>query len=216
MEIPEIPKTKVPRIKNKEATMRRLIDAVGELIRTNGYTGLGVNKIAKQAGVHKKLMYRYFGTPEKLIETYVIEKDYWMVFSDKLSDQATEKRVNLQETITGILENQFNFFFSEEEMQQLILWELSGKSPLMTSISKAREGLGEKFLKLTDKHFENTPVNFRVVSALLSAGIYYMVLHHHVDEYCGIDIKKEEDRREVKRTIRQILSWAFKEGNAKT
>ncbi len=41
------------RLKNKELTKRKLIEAVSFIIRTEGYTGLGVNKIARQAGVHK-------------------------------------------------------------------------------------------------------------------------------------------------------------------
>lgn len=48
--------------KNKEQTKRRLIDAVGEIFRTSGYPGLGVNKVAKAAGVSKELIYRYFGS----------------------------------------------------------------------------------------------------------------------------------------------------------
>jgi AcrR family transcriptional regulator len=39
--------------RDKEATKRKLIDAVGQIIKTRGYTGLGVNKVAKEAGVSK-------------------------------------------------------------------------------------------------------------------------------------------------------------------
>ena len=209
MESPD-PREQVRKIKDKEQTRRKLIMAVGELIRVKGYTGLGVNKIAKQAGVNKKLIYRYFGSPENLIEAYVVEKDYWMVFSEKLKDQAAEEKVDLQETISNILEQQFDFFFSEVEMQQLILWEISGESKLMKSIAVVREDLAAEFLRLTDEHFENSGINFRALSALLSAGVYYMILHDKAGEYCGLDIKRAGDREEVKRTLRQIVDWAFR------
>ncbi|OYX95246.1 MAG: hypothetical protein B7Y76_09920, partial [Sphingobacteriia bacterium 35-40-5] len=75
-----------PNIKDKELTKRKLINAVGEIIRTEGYTGLGVNKIARQAQVDKKLIYRYFITVDRLIEEYVLEKDYWMLASEKMGD----------------------------------------------------------------------------------------------------------------------------------
>ena len=51
---------KPKQIRNKEFTKRKLIDAVGEIFRTEGHTGLGVNKVAKRAGVTKKLIYDYF------------------------------------------------------------------------------------------------------------------------------------------------------------
>ena len=74
--------------KNRKLTERKLIDAVGDIIRSTGYTGLGVNAIAKNAGVSKKLIYRYFGTVDSLIETYLVERDYWVTFSKKVSDAA--------------------------------------------------------------------------------------------------------------------------------
>lgn len=45
---------------NKENTKRKLIYAVGEIFKTEGPSGLGVNKVARIAGVNKKLFYRYF------------------------------------------------------------------------------------------------------------------------------------------------------------
>lgn len=202
--------TSFRKTKNKELTKRRLINAVGEIIRTEGFTGLGTNKIARQAGVHKKLIYRYFGSTDRLIEDYVVEKDFWMLSSDKLDNQAAEEDTDLQATISGILENQFDFFFSEKEMQQLIIWEICG-SKLMKGISVAREHLGDKFLRLTDDYFEDSNVNFRALSALLSAGIYYMILHAPATPHCGIDLNNPRDYAEVKRTIRQVISMAFEE-----
>jgi AcrR family transcriptional regulator len=213
------PVKKIPhcgQIKNKQLTMGRLIDAVGEIIRTKGYTGLGVNKIAKQAGVDKVLIYRYFISPQKLIETYVMEKDYWLVFSEKLRQPATDEKGDLQEIATSMLENQFDFFLKEVEMQQLIIWEICEKGELMKKISLARESLASDFLEQTDKHFKRSQINFRVLSALLSAGIYYMILHKDVGEYCGIDLKKQVHQTELKRTVREIIAMVFDEKERKT
>lgn len=54
-------------MKDKEQTKRKLITAVAHTFRTEGYGGLGVNKVAKLAGVSKKLIYRYFGGFDRLI-----------------------------------------------------------------------------------------------------------------------------------------------------
>lgn len=202
-------------VKNKQVTMGKLINAVGELIRTKGYTGLGVNKIAKQAGVDKVLIYRYFISPEKLIETYVLGKDYWMVFSEKLRNPAAEEMGDLKEIITSLLENQFDFFFNEIEMQQLIIWEIAEKGDLMKKIALSRELLVSDLLKQTDQHFAGSRLNFRMISALLSAGIYYMVLHKDVGEYCGIDLRKQAGQNEMKRTLRELIALVFDEKDRK-
>ena len=40
-------------LRNREATRLRLIEAVGELLAEKGFTRLGINAVAKQAGVDK-------------------------------------------------------------------------------------------------------------------------------------------------------------------
>lgn len=208
-EKPEQNEPPLSRLKNKELTKRRLIRAVGEIMKNEGYTGLGVNKIARQAGVNKKLIYRYFGSLNRLIEEYVVEKDYWLLASEELSSKVATQNCDLQESIINILENQLDYFYREKEMQQLILWEISDKSELMKSIARSREHFGEKFLSLTDQYFEGSGINFRALSAILSAGIYYLVMHAPVTPYCGIDIRESNERNELKRTLRQLIENAF-------
>ncbi len=144
-----------------------------------------------------------------MIEAYVVEKDYWLLASNELYNRPVNSNADLKASVLGILEDQFNFFYKEKEMQELILWEISGKSKLMKSISAARELLGDDFLKLTDDHFKDSDINFRALSAILSAGIYYLVLHAPVSSYCGISIQQTHDREEMLRTIRQVISMAF-------
>lgn len=204
--------------KNKEQTKRKLINSVGEIVRLEGYTGLGVNKIAKQAEVNKKLIYRYFGSVENLIEEYVTEKDYWMTFAKHMQEVVkTDKEIPIKDVIGTILENQFNYFFEEKEMQKIVLWELTEKTAFMRSICNVREKIGGEFLKLTDDHFKNSNVNFRSVGALLVAGIYYLILHakSNGSTFCEIDINQESGRKEILKAIKQINEWAFTAGKEK-
>ena len=202
-------------MRNKEQTKRKLIQAVGEIIKTEGFSNLKISKIAKKAEVNRKLVYRYFGTLDYLIEAYVVKNDYWMVFSDQMKEMLRQHNyVSSQELITAILQNQFKFFMSQKEMQRLILWELSVDNPLMRSIHNARESMGEKFLELTDEHFRNTKVNFRAITALLVGGIYYTILHtvYNGGAFTGLDINSQAGNDEILKAIEQIVGWAYQEG----
>jgi len=97
------------RPKNRPLTERRLIDAVGAVIRTKGYKKLGVNAVAKEADVNKKLIYRYFGTFDKLIEAYILENDYWMNISRKMENviECKSDTRDMKEIIVSLLEGQF-------------------------------------------------------------------------------------------------------------
>src|SRR5258708_31182456 len=104
-------------MKDKEQTKRKLIQAVGEIIKTEGFSNLKISKIAKKAEVDRKLIYRYFGSLNYLIEAYVVENDYWMIFSDQMKKMLDEHNYNSsQELITAVLQNQFKFFISQKEM----------------------------------------------------------------------------------------------------
>ena len=47
--------------RDKEETKMRIVTAVGRQLAKGGFRDLGVNSIAKEAGVDKVLIYRYFG-----------------------------------------------------------------------------------------------------------------------------------------------------------
>lgn len=206
-------------VKNRLQTERKLIEAVGEIIRTKGYTGLGVNAIAKEARVNKKLIYRYFENVDRLIETYVIEKDYWLSFNNKIISQIDlkDKKNTLIDAISSVLEKQFEFFWNEDEMQKIILWEISEKTTLLDSVCKVREEHGNAILELADPYFKNSPVSLRGVSSLLVCGIYYMVLHAKKNEstICGINVNSDAGRAEVQRSIRQVIEWTFNAAKSK-
>lgn len=199
-------------MRNKELTKKKLIEAVGEIFREEGYEGIGVNKIAKRAGVDKKLIYRYFNNVDQLLEAYIVEKDHWKVFSAKINEViAEESSGNNTELLIQLFQNRWKFFSTEKEMQNLMQWELSGESELMKSIYNVREMFAQNIFKLTDPDFENSDVNFRAISALLVGGIYYTVLHtmHNGNIVCGVDVRSEEGNEAILKAIRQIVQWAF-------
>jgi len=207
---PKHPKT----LKNKAETKRRLIQAVGEIIKEDGFENLKISTVARKAEVDRKLIYRYFGNLNYLIEAYIAENDYWLIFTENMKERiAKNKYAHSQDLISDVLQNQFKFFSSEKNMQRLILWELSADSPVMRSIHNVRESVGQQFLELTDDHFQGSSVNFRAVSALLVGGIYYTVLHtiFNGGSFSDIDIRSEQGQQEMLKAIDQIVEWAYKE-----
>lgn len=203
---------KVDKLRDKEATKRKLIEAVSTILKSEGYLGLGVNKVAKQAGVNKKLIYKYFGTLNNLTETYITERDFWLVLSQNITKRLTEQPPGSEaDFISSVLEEELKFFYHELEMQQIIRWQISEKNPFLRSISNVRENMASDILAKTDDHFAGSNINFRAICALIVGGIYYTVFHAKTNgsTVCGVDMNKEEDRNEMVKSIRHIITWAF-------
>jgi hypothetical protein len=202
-------------IKNKELTKKKLVWAVGEIIKVEGFASLkSASKVARVAGVDRKLIGRYFGGLSKLVEAYVVENDYWLLFTEKINELLTSNNYpGSKELITSILQNQFSYFSSDKDMQRLILWELTADSPLMKSIHNARESMGQKLLQTTDEHFNGSKVNFRAIGALLVGGIYYTILHtiHNGGKFSDLDVTSNEGQEQILIAIEQIIGWAYDE-----
>jgi hypothetical protein len=200
-------------IRDKERTMLKLIAAVGEIIKNEGYTALGVNNIAKKAEVNKKLIYRYFdNNVNNLIETYVKTKDYWIGLSGDMERLMAESQIDGgRPMVKTILKTHLNFFYTEEEMQKIVIWETSEKSKLMKEVGLKREAFGEEVFKLLLPNFEKSDIDFRAIMALQVAGIIFMVLQSQAsgNPFCGIDINNPNDMDRILKSLDQLTDLVY-------
>lgn len=200
-------------IYDKERTKQKFVDAVGKIIRTKGYAALGVNKIAEVAGANKKLIYVYFGSVKKLIETYIKSQDYWQSFNNTVVSSLDEHRKDYGQRLAHVIPKaQFDYFQQSKEMQKILLWELSEKNRMMRKVADEREKIGSEIFKLSDPLFENSDIDIRATYSLLVAGIYYLILHAATNgsTFCEIDITKHADRDRVLNEIDRIVEEAYK------
>lgn len=198
------------KVRDSEVTKRELLDAVGEIIRLHGFSGLKTNAIARWIGKDKNLIRYHFQGLNGLQKAFINEKDYWLPFFERFRLDEKPDMESVREMFSGLMQENFRSFYENGEMQKIILWQISEQSPLMKSISEERELAGEVLLGKTDELFRNTDVSFRAIIALLLGGSYYMSLHAHTNgsKICGIDMGSERERNEVLRTIDQVIGWA--------
>ncbi|AZB28447.1 MULTISPECIES: TetR/AcrR family transcriptional regulator [Chryseobacterium] len=191
-------------IRDKGKTKQRLLDAVGKILKTKGYSGLMVSKIAAVAGYDKKLIYEYFGSTDKLIDEYLKSKDYWNTADEETAN--VDMKVHGNELLKLALLSQYNDLRKNKELQKLILWQLSENrteiKKLFEQKEKSREAL---FLKSHQKSEE-----YRAIIAVLEAGIYHLSLCASTNgsHFCGIDTKSDDGRKKIEKAIINILDFA--------
>ncbi len=201
-------------IRDKERTMIRLIHSVGEIIKTEGYTALGINRIARKAEVDKKLIYRYFNSVNNLIETYIKTKDYWIGLSadmDKIVEaSAVEKGKPL---LKSVLRAHFDYFYTDSEMQKIIIWELSEKNKFLKEVSGKREQFGDEIFKLIDPHFQHSKLDIRATLALQVAGIIFIILQAKTNgsPFCGLDVNHPADLERLMNALDGVIDIAYQQ-----
>ena len=128
---------------NKERSIQKLMNAVGTIIKNEGYTGLNVLNISRTAGVNRGLIYLYFESVDELIEAYVRGKDFWVAAAGNAGELMEEKKErDTREILETLLVNHLNYFFKEEEMQKIVLWQLSQRSQIMFEVAEERGEIG--------------------------------------------------------------------------
>lgn len=199
-------------LKNKERTKQKLLDAVGEIIKKDGYTALKLKNIEAVAGVDRKLLYDYFGSINNLVESYIRQEDFYMGLADKARELVKENKYDFgNKMIQKLLIDQLDCFIEDEYLQQIVLWHLSEPSSPLTEICEERESVSRIFMELTDPAFEGTDVDLRARIALIAAGIYFLVLYAKKTDvfFCGIDMNSSEGIKRIKKAISNLTEEAY-------
>ena len=131
---------------------KRLLIAVSQIIENEGFSKIGVNKIAKQAKCDKVLIYRYFGGLEGLLAAWAKDNDFYTLAYQAYSERVTkaESSEDIIKLTQTVLLKQLNFLRTNKLMQELLAWELSGNSTFR-SIQDERERNGFKLQEELEK-----------------------------------------------------------------
>lgn len=194
------------RRRNTIAVKMDLIDAVGSVLKKHGFSKLGINIVAEEAGVDKNVIYRNFETFDKLLEAYVEKKDFWLRTLEENRDKKIE---DPRAFLKYLLFEHFNTLYSNEEFQQLLIWELGGKDDFTTSLAIKREVLSNKINIQGETLLRDFDINFNFISATLIAGIYYLILHKDKSTFCNTDIAEKKDREDYIKAIDWLVDLIF-------
>jgi len=196
---------KVDKIKkrDRERTKGKILKAVGEVIEQFGTEKVGVNLIARTAGVNKVLIYRYFDSVDGLMEQYVKSGEYASTAGDDYIDNIEPiASADRGKAMTDLMLTFLKDLRDRKATRDLLRWEIgTGKSML----SDTRNDVANRLLmKIGDlPNFADT----RALMAFVTAGIYYMTM---AADFRGtmmeIDLNSDEGWSRIENVIGKIIS----------
>jgi AcrR family transcriptional regulator len=193
--------------RDRERTKNKILKAVGEVIERHGTEKVGVNLIARTAGVNKVLIYRYFTSVDGLMEQYVTSGEYTSTTGDEYLENigvvAVEDRVK---TMTSMMITFLSDLRERKATRDLLRWEIgTGKSML----SDARNEVAMRLLnKIGD--LPNYP-DTGALMTFITAGIYYMAISKdYRDKMINVDLQSNEGWHRVEKVIESIIVNASK------
>ncbi len=142
--------------KNKETTKAKIYDALVDILENKGFQSVGINSIARKAGVSKVLIYRYYGGLEGLLKEYknnpssspVIREDELSFLADEFNAVQNNKeklydfRLELaKRTVDSAIEN----IQSNKGLQEILRWQTIESNTITEFLQTERGKRFEKF-----------------------------------------------------------------------
>ena len=197
--------------RNREDTERRIVRAAGEILAEEGFDGIGVNAVARKAGVDKVLIYRYFGGLPGVIRRYA-KDDFWPSLEDLFGRTRAEiAGTSDAEIATELLIGHLRELSKRPITQDIMRQELLLKDELTDALAQTREDTTDDLLGLfSEEARTDEDADLPAVGALVHAGISYLVLRAKTaDTYMGVELGTEKGRERLERAIRTLISAYF-------
>lgn len=201
---------RTPRVRDRAATEERILAAVGQVLARDGFAGIGVNAIAREAGVDKVLIYRYFGGLPELLRAWGASGRFWPRVADLLRDDPElPTRPAAQRWVRF-----FDHFIDELRRRPLTLEvlaaEVQQRNALTAILEAEREAWGEEATRvLGGPEFVQRP-HLGVVTVLLVAGVQHLLLRsRRLRIFGGIDLHSDAGWAQIKAALVALAQQLF-------
>lgn len=194
--------------RDKEATKLRLIDAVGSILAREGFSGLGVNSVAKEAAVDKVLIYRYFGGMTELLGAFGESSDFWPSVEEVIGDDPTALMERpLAERWATQLSRYAAALRRRPITKEILAWEQVERNELTTVLQEVRERWFEELAGHFPDDSEATDADLLATILLITGGIhYFIVLSRLQGDFSGLDIETDEGWEYISSVIAAICA----------
>ncbi len=194
--------------RNRKQTRAGILDAVGRLLAQSGFKELGINSIAREAGVDKVLIYRYFGGLPELLKAFAEETDFWPDLPELMREAGPSPAQMTANERAKLLVVAFGRALRRRPLtQEIMRWELQERNELTETLARHRE---EQSAKLFEDFAGPKDIDIRALASLLAAGQTYLILRSKTaDVYNGLSLNSEEDWSRIERAASSVVDAAF-------
>ncbi len=197
--------------RDRNATKKALIASVVRIAERDGLHALGINSIAREAGVDKVLIYRYFDGLDGLYEAVCAQADLWwrvdeivdqLDFSDPASGLATYIIAHRKALLKRPL------------ALRILAAEMTDRSALTIALEKVRETRGNRLSEVFAERFpdlgDSAPDVLVMANVLSAATQYLTVRSRDIKRFGGMRIQEDQTWMEIaemtKKSIQGLLN----------
>lgn len=199
------------RSRDRAGTEERILGAVGEVLAREGFGGIGVNAIARQAGVDKVLIYRYFGSLPELLRTWGASSRFWPRVADLLGpDPAALLALPAAERYARFFEHFIDALRARPLTVAVLAGEVHTRNELTAILEAEREQWGEEAARVLGGADWTERPWVQGVTLLLVAGVQHLLVRsRQIQVFGGVDLHDEAGWQGLKHALRELAATLF-------
>lgn len=195
--------------RDRAQTEQRLIDAVGQIIKEDGFDQIGINKIANRAGINKILIYRYFGGLDGLLVAYFKRKRPLVPTEQINVDQLRNAPLEVVfDTCCTYLIEEYRLLRQDVEALEFLRADLMSAKGVYNPISSEKE---ENLQRLIDGLASILKSEYgRPFSAIIISALTLLTLTAQQQKTVfGVDLSTDEGWQQIEAALRNIFRGAY-------
>ncbi|MCX7286363.1 MAG: TetR/AcrR family transcriptional regulator [Rhodobacterales bacterium] len=195
-----------PRPRNRDDTRASILAAAQALLADEGFSGFGVNALARKSGFDKQLIYRYFGGIDGLVDAIGEALANW-VATHLEPLMTSDLGPGYGDLLEAVLHAYLDALRADSLMQKLVAWELSDPSPHVRRLSDQRaRAMGNLVARLRGSRVPAPDVDTPALNAILIAAVQHLVLAGATSgRFSGLALAEDADWDRVKMTLSRVV-----------
>lgn len=193
-------------LRDRQITSRRLISAVGSLLAKKGFKGLGVNAVAREAGVDKVLIYRYFDGLPGLIAAFAQQEDFWPSTLEMAGgDLARFSGLPLDEKLSLFAASFIQALKKRPLTRAIMAWEMIEPNELTKELERVRE---ERIMAFFQMFFakDHAGIDLQALVMLVGAALSYLIIRSdNIDVYGGLDLATDQGWDRITSVVNMVI-----------
>ena len=179
--------------RDRAATEERILAAVGVVLARDGFRAIGVNAIAREAGIDKVLIYRYFGGLPELLRRWGASGRFWPTANELLGDDVAAVHGLALEVRYALFFDRFIDALRARPLTiEILAAEIVERNELTAILEDEREQWGEQVEMLFGGDAFRARPELRGITLLLVAGVQYLLVRARmVRVFGGIDLRSD-------------------------
>jgi AcrR family transcriptional regulator len=198
-------------MRDRGATEERILAAVGQVLARDGFGALGINAIAREAGVDKVLIYRYFGGLPELLRQWGASGRFWPTVDELLGeDRQAVLALPLAERYALFFDRFIDALRARPLTLEILAAEIVERNELTAILEAEREQWGAQAEALFGGDDLARAPQLRGITLLLVAGVMYLLVRARKIRIFGtIDLHTDAGWAALKAAVAGMAQQAF-------